>query len=163
MPPEAIKDPLSYILKMFFKSILLAFLAAQTVYSACTDSVDDDLIVDTELFTVKGMVSPNSTAVRIFKGVPYAEPPIGALRFRPPVTKKKTSALIDATRYAPVCIPYNSGSPTVYTQYIIGDTNYPGAVQSEDCLYLNIWAPRATDSTATYAVMIWIHGGGLVA
>ena len=147
------------------RTSIWALAAASTVSSytfgpsGCANN-DSDLLVTTELFTVKGIVSPNSTAVRIFKGVPYAQPPVGVLRFRPPVSLKRSTGLIDATKYAPICIQKASSTGSVYTEYIVGDEPYPDAVQSEDCLYLNIWAPRLGPS-ASVPVMIWIHGGGL--
>ncbi|KAH8801426.1 Alpha/Beta hydrolase protein [Xylogone sp. PMI_703] len=122
-----------------------------------------DLIVRTNSFSVKGLVSPNSTDVRIFKGVPYAEPPVGPRRFRPPVAKAPTPQLIDATEYSPICWQLGGGTPNVYTLYITGDEPYPNSTQSEDCLFLNIWAPRAHPGVRTkHAVIIWIHGGGFI-
>lgn len=125
----------------------------------------DDLLVQTNLFSVKGVPWPNSTDVRFFGGIPYAEPPVGAARFRPPITKGLVDKTIDASWFGPSCIQYNSGAKTVYTEYLQGFLLFPGQKQSEDCLTLNIWAPRTTksyghDSAELLPVMIWIHGGG---
>lgn len=140
-------------------SSLFCLLAAAGPISPRCDH-DDNLTVETDLFTVKGAISPNSSLVRVFKGVPYAEPPVGSLRFRPPVTKKPESGIIDATSPFPICLQWGNVAPSVYTEYVTGDEPYPNATQSEDCLYLNIWTPLNATSKSNLAVMIWIHGGG---
>lgn len=79
-----------------------------------------------------------------FRGVPFAEPPIGPLRFRPPVKIKAWSGERDATRFGPS--PMQSGEL--------------GMEHSEDCLHLNIWAPAGK---GPFPVYVWIHGGGFTA
>jgi para-nitrobenzyl esterase len=76
-----------------------------------------------------------------FRGIPFAEPPIGPLRFRPPVPIKPWSGERDATRFGPS--PMQSGEA--------------GMEHSEDCLYLNIWVP---EGKGPFPVYVWIHGGG---
>ncbi len=80
--------------------------------------------------------------VRAFKGVPYAAPPIGALRWRPPQPATAWRGVRDALQYGPICP--QPGNKT------------PGA-QSEDCLTLNVWAPAEAHKLP---VMVWFHGGG---
>jgi para-nitrobenzyl esterase len=79
-----------------------------------------------------------------FRGVPFAEPPIGPLRFRPPVKIKPWTGERDATRFG--ASPMQSGEP--------------GGEHSEDCLYMNIWAPAGK---GPFPVYVWIHGGGFTA
>ncbi|CAB0036063.1 unnamed protein product, partial [Trichogramma brassicae] len=83
-----------------------------------------------------------------FKGIPFAEPPLGYLRFKPPVEKKRWSGVLDALVQGSVC-----------TQYDLFNLTLIGA---EDCLYLNVFTPHSDFSNATElkAVMVWIFGGG---
>lgn len=83
-----------------------------------------------------------------FLGVPYAQPPVGGLRFRTPQPINKTyNGNLETTEYAPSCVGYGGD-----------DIGYP---VSEDCLYLNIIRPCGYDHHAL-PVGLWIHGGGLV-
>lgn len=79
--------------------------------------------------------------VRQFRGVPFAQPPVGDLRFRAPRELAPWSGVRDATRFAASAM--QSGEP--------------GVEHSEDCLYLNVWAPK---NGGPHPVFVWIHGGG---
>ncbi len=83
-----------------------------------------------------------SDGVRIFRGVPFAQPPTGPLRFRPTVSVTPWQGTRDATVFAPAAL-----------QPLTGEIRRT----SEDCLYLNIWAPSAK---GPHPVFVWIHGGG---
>jgi para-nitrobenzyl esterase len=86
-----------------------------------------------------------SAGVRSFLGVPYAAPPVGDLRWRPPVRAARWSGVRPATAFAPHCA--QSASP------------FGAATTNEDCLYLNVFSPAGLRWGAP--VMVWIHGGGL--
>ena len=85
-----------------------------------------------------------------FKGVPYAAAPVGALRWEPPAKAPTWSGERKADAYGPICPqPMNAdGSPN--------EGGASGPV-SEDCLFLNVWAPRGAKHAP---VMVWLHGGG---
>ena len=90
--------------------------------------------------------------LRVFKGIPYAAPPVGALRWRPPAPVARWKGTHTATDFGPACIQPQGGPASVYS---------PAAPipVSEDCLTLNIWTP----AHATKApVFFWIHGGALL-
>jgi para-nitrobenzyl esterase len=99
--------------------------------------------------TVKGMVRGLTNGpVDEFLGIPYAAPPVGALRWRPPQPAASWSGVLDATAFAPHCP--QSASP------------FGEASTSEDCLFLNVFTPSHQRPGARYPVMVWIHGGALV-
>ena len=87
-------------------------------------------------------------AVDEFLGIPYAAPPIGALRWQPPQPAASWSGVRDATQFAPHCP--QSASP------------FGLASTSEDCLFLNVFTPRHQQAGSHFPVMVWIHGGALV-
>ncbi len=98
--------------------------------------------------TGSGPVRGTDGVVRVFKGIPFAAPPLGALRWTPPRVPRSWTAIRDATRFGADCMqaPWSVES---------------GQKFSEDCLYLNVWTParRATDRLP---VMVFIYGGAFV-
>jgi para-nitrobenzyl esterase len=86
----------------------------------------------------------------VYKGVPFAAPPIGDLRWRPPARVAPWTGTRETDVFAPACMQVGVSMP--------GET--PPAV-SEDCLYLNIWTP-AKSAQEHLPVMVWIYGGGYI-
>ncbi|MEI9994321.1 MAG: carboxylesterase family protein [Rhizomicrobium sp.] len=84
-----------------------------------------------------------------YKGIPYAAPPVGVLRWRPPQAPAPWASPRDATAYGNDCMQNR----------FPGDSAASSQPLSEDCLYLNVWAPA--HAGAHLPVMVWIHGGGL--
>src|SRR5580658_1875866 len=104
------------------------------------------------------VVGIESEGVLSFRGIPYAAPPVGDLRFAPPATPLVWSGERDCSAIGPISLqPMDPLS-----ELIPGcERNYydPKAVQDEDCLNLNIWTP---DTSVALPVMFWIHGGGWI-
>ena len=106
--------------------------------------------VKTALGAVKGTATPDGR-IRIFKGVPYAAPPVGDLRWKAPQPARPWEGVRDAAEAGAQCVQ----GP------IFGDITFPRPA-SEDCLTLNIWTPAA-GAADRLPVMVWIHGGGFQA
>jgi para-nitrobenzyl esterase len=92
--------------------------------------------------TFVGAVGDDGHAV--FAGIAFAQPPVGELRFRPPVAAPDSDADVDATEFRAAAIQRTSS--------LLGEFD-----TSEDCLYLNVWTP---DVSASRPVIVWIYGGG---
>jgi para-nitrobenzyl esterase len=90
------------------------------------------------------------THVIAFKGIPFAAPPVGPLRWRAPQASKPWPGVRDARAYGPDCmqLPFPSDAAPL------------GTAPSEDCLYANVWRPAGTGRKLP--VMVWIYGGGFV-
>ena len=106
------------------------------------------LAVDSGLETLvkvdSGWVSGAGTTVRSYKGIPYAAPPTGDLRWKPPQPVKPWKGIRVAKEFLPIC-----PQPPLMA----------GSQQSENCLGLNVWTP-ARSASGKLPVMFWIHGGG---
>ena len=87
--------------------------------------------------------------VSVFKGIPFAAPPVGALRWKAPQPVQPWSGVKQADRFGPNCMQDASFARTFGAPDLMG----------EDCLYLNVWTPARTPADKL-AVMVWIYGGG---
>lgn len=115
--------------------------------------------VKTENGWVRGIpaADPRITA---FKGVPYAKPPVGQLRWRPPQPAGDWEGVRECKEFAPISMqtPPGLDPDNVYTKEWNVDPEIP---MSEDCLYLNIWTPAKRDGKEKFPVFVWYFGGGL--
>lgn len=89
--------------------------------------------------------------LRVFKGVPYALPPVGDLRWRPPAPAAAWRGVRTASAFGPSCVQPPYPADSVYFE--------PARPMAEDCLTLNIWAPK---HAAKAPIIVWIHGGALL-
>ncbi len=105
---------------------------------------------------VAGVTSPGDPGVVVYKGIPFAAPPVDDLRWRPPQPVEPWEGVLQAESYGGVCpqLPYAEDSFWARLK------QYSPSEMSEDCLYLNVWAP-AEPPADKLPVMVWIHGGGL--
>lgn len=139
------------------------FLAALTIQSVSATYPggwqgrwENDLIVQANSGTYRGLINGSSPLVREFHGIPFAKPPKDELRWlAPQKLPDRPDHVYDATRYPPSCAQYVSKVPTIYntvtTEYIIS-----GPI-SEDCLALSIWTPSRAENLP---VLMFITGGG---
>ncbi|XP_061188098.1 carboxylesterase 1C-like [Saccostrea echinata] len=88
--------------------------------------------------------------VLTFYNIPFAKPPVGELRFAKPVPYGSWTGTLNATEIGNQCMQYDPMS------------QIPGVESTEDCLYLNIYAPNNVSGSVKKPVMVWIHGGGFV-
>jgi para-nitrobenzyl esterase len=95
----------------------------------------------------------NDGKVKAFLGLPYAAPPVGDLRWRAPEPPAKWKGVRDATQYGARCVQTNP----------FADMVFQDSGPSEDCLYLNVFAPADAKGGSKLPVMFWIHGGGYLA
>ena len=117
-------------------------------------------MVDTALGKVQGLTDDG---ILEFLGIPYAAPPIGTLRFKPPQPAEPWEGIHDAvTMGAPCMQMYSPSGPrtTDFTRQIqtIFPTQGEAKIDNEDCLFLNVWTPAA--DSGKRPVMVWFHGGG---
>ena len=125
------------IFRLVFGTILVG---APIVSAAISDPVR------TDSGQVSGTVG-TSDEVRVYKGIPFAAPPVGDLRWRAPQAPAHWEGVRKADQFSPVCMQQARGPAGA------------GPAPSEDCLYLNIWT-GAKSATERRPVIVWTYGGG---
>ena len=153
---------------MFTRSTFLPLLTSLLTNSAAAAAIwNVGQSVKTSSGTVYGHAAPNRTQVSEYLAIPFAQPPIGNLRFNAPQSYNNTNASINSSTY-PLNCPQNPVSlpgltadqyTTQLIEYLQGTGSGSSGLYSEDCLYLNVWTKPQTGD-AKKAVMMWFFPGG---
>ena len=123
--------------------ILIAFLVSAIAFNVCAA---ERPVAQIDTGRLEGAVEYN---MHVFKNIPYAAPPVGQLRWRPPQPALSWTGTRDASQFGDSC-------PQPYVKNLSTGLSLPG---NEDCLKLNVFAPM--QGGKNLPVMVWIHGGGL--
>ena len=134
-------------MKNLVRSFLLASIAALSAIVDVRAALAAAPTVQTENGVLQGT---SEDGLQVYRGIPFAAPPVGDLRWRAPQPARKWSGVRNADHFAPSCMQDASPNPVL---------GAPALNVSEDCLYLNVWTP-ASDANAHLPVMVWIYGGG---
>jgi para-nitrobenzyl esterase len=124
----------------------VAILALGLTSSPATATEPQSPAVTTEYGAVQGLHLPGN--ISSYRGIPYAAPPTGMLRWKPPTPATHWAGLRQATEFGPACLQLKSRLDNIYADGPFST--------SEDCLFLNVWKP---DGARQAPVMVWIHGG----
>jgi para-nitrobenzyl esterase len=114
-----------------------------------------DPIVTVASGKLEGVAGTGASPIQIFRGVPFAAPPVADLRWREPQPVAPWSRIRQATEFAPRCM-----QPPLFS-----DMMFRSAAPSEDCLYLNVWTPAKLDGSRhhKHPVLVYVYGGGFMA
>jgi para-nitrobenzyl esterase len=133
--------------------MMVAAIMFSIVAAAQAQVTGDPINVDGGQISAKWRAN---ASVRAYLGIPFAAPPVGNLRWKPPQPVTPWDGVRPARAYAPRCMQFGRPHTSVYFEY------FGEQPTSEDCLYLNVWAP-ADAQGRKLPVMVWIYGGGFQA
>lgn len=132
--------------RLLYSFLFAVLLLEGTFASHCLSQDNSPPVVNTLSGPVVGVWSDG---IRVFKGIPYARPPVDELRFAPPQSAEPWTEPRDCTRFGDIAVQ-NRGKTSLTPSTIS---------MSEDCLNLNIWTPADVDSNQKLPVYVFIHGG----
>jgi para-nitrobenzyl esterase len=145
--PPSSRQTLGILLGLFLVWSITAF---PIFCNAWAEPAKTAMIINLDSGKITGLIIGKDPEIRVFKGIPYAAPPVGNLRWKPPQPVTPWEGVRECNTFGPV-----SPQPDILSR--LYKTMFDKI--SEDCLYLNIWT-SAKDSKAALPVMVWIHGGG---
>ena len=139
----------------FRGAVLLAattnLLAVGFLTAANAKAAGAAAVVDIDTGSVRGEVLDEASGLTVYRGIPFAAPPVGDQRWKAPQPAAKWEGVRDAKEFGAIC-------PQAPTLTILTGESLPGS--SEDCLFLNVWTETG-EGDDPRPVMVWIHGGGL--
>lgn len=155
---------------------ILTTILVATLLSACSSNEIEGVQINTPQGPIQGVQS--KAGIQNYKAIPFATPPVGDLRWRPPTEAPTWTEVRDASEYSAMCMQETEGTSDLFKNIIEGHgigglkkfvieraaAAMNDAEVSEDCLYLNVRTPNiAPDGSVAgepMPVMVWIHGGG---
>jgi para-nitrobenzyl esterase len=135
-------------MKRFTSFLLIALVLLSTIAVSCAPAsvpLKDPIKIDTGL--VSGATVGEKQDIHVYQGIPFAAPPVGSLRWKPPQPAAPWQGVKECTEFGPAPMGYFSSTFPSYAKST-----------SEDCLYLNVWTPAKMTSDRL-PVMVWIYGG----
>lgn len=133
------------VTKALCSCFVLSFILVALFGSPC---LAESTIVSIEQGAIRG---EENDSFRVYKGIPYAKPPVGPLRWAAPEPAPAWNGILDTHEFKEPC-PYLEG-------LFLPLKDESDFVGNEDCLYLNVWTPRSKDRPKIFPVMVFIHGG----